>query len=54
MPAGAARCAEDAFGPPPAGADQLVIELAATAFEAAVAAAGVLSRGTAGELDVDP
>lgn len=53
MPAGAARCAEDAFGPPPAGADQLVIELAATAFEAAVAAAGVLSRGTAGELDVD-
>ncbi|HET6916176.1 MAG TPA: inositol monophosphatase family protein, partial [Acidimicrobiales bacterium] len=53
MPAGAARSAEDAFGPPPAGADQLVIELAATAFEAAVAAAGVLSRGTAGELDVD-
>lgn len=53
MPAGAARSVEDAFGPPPAGADQLVVDLATTAFEAAVAAAGVLSRGTTGELDVD-
>ena len=53
MPAGAARSAEDAFGPPPAGAEQLVIDLASTAFEAAVAASGVLSRGNAGDLDID-
>ena len=52
MPAGA-RSAEDAFGPPPAGVDPIVIDLAATAFEAAIAAAGVLSRGKGGDLDVD-
>jgi myo-inositol-1(or 4)-monophosphatase len=53
MPAAAARALEDAFGPPPGDADHLVVELAAVALEAATAAARVLSKGTAGDLDVE-
>ena len=53
MPATDGPAIEDVFGHPPGGTDPLLIDLAATALEAARAAAVVLYGGTTGELDVE-
>ena len=53
MPAADAMPVEEVFGPAPPGTDPVVVDLAATALEAAEAAASVLTRGITGDLDVE-